>query len=73
MGEGNWVMTSDEPDVDSILANARRAGLPLNEAEAAELVKGVARMQEMTRRVRELLKEADEPAVTFSPVQETSS
>jgi hypothetical protein len=73
MGEGNWGMTSDEADVDWILASARRAGLPLNEAEAAELVKGVARMQEMTRRVRELLDQTDEPAVSFGQVQETSS
>ena len=66
-------MANDEIDVESILVAARRAGLPLTEEEAANLVKGVTRMQEMAHRVRELLKESDEPAVVFSPLRESSS
>jgi hypothetical protein len=63
-------MVSDDQDVESILAHASRVGLPLTEEEAAELVKGVARMQEMTRKVRDLLSDTDEPAVSFSAVKE---
>jgi hypothetical protein len=66
-------MASNDPDIESILAHARRAGLPLTKEEAAELVKGVSRMHEMARRVRELLNDTDEPAVTFSPLPEASS
>jgi hypothetical protein len=66
-------MTSDEPDVESILAGARRAGLPLNEEDAAEMVKGVARMRAMAREVRELLNETVEPALVFSSAHEIAS
>ena len=61
-------MTANEqPTVESILAGARHAGLPLTEEEAAELVKGVARMQDMGRTVRNLLESTTEPAPVFSP------
>ena len=59
--------TEEQPTVESILAGAKRAGLPLTEEEAAELVKGVARMQDMARTVRSLLQSTTEPAPVFSP------
>jgi hypothetical protein len=66
-------MTSrEQPDVESILAAAKHAGLPLNEEEAAELSKGVARMQDMARTVRSLLESTTEPAPTFSPGERRS-
>jgi hypothetical protein len=61
-------MTANEqPTVESILAGARYAGLPLTKEEAAELIKGVARMQDMARTVRTLLESTTEPAPVFSP------
>jgi hypothetical protein len=66
-------MVSDDQDLQSILAHASRVGLLLTEEEAAELVKGVARMQEMSRKVRDLLSDTDEPAVSFSAVRERRS
>ena len=61
-------MTANEPPtVESILAGAKHAGLPLTEEEAAELIKGVARMQDMARTVRSLLESTTEPAPIFSP------
>jgi 1-carboxybiuret hydrolase subunit AtzG-like len=65
-------MTSDEPSIDNILAIADGTGLPLTEAEAAELVKGLTRMREMAQQVRELLDSTTEPAVVFSPQAERS-
>ena len=61
-------MASEElPTVESILAGAKHAGLPLSEDEAAELVKGVGRMRDMARAVRALLESTTEPAPVFSP------
>ena len=66
-------MTSGEqPTVESILAGAKRVGLPLTEEEAAELVKGVGRMQEMASKVRSLLESTTEPAPVFSPGERRS-
>ena len=59
--------SEEQPTVESILAGAKHAGLPLTEDEAAELVKGVGRMQDMARTVRSLLEPATEPAPVFSP------
>jgi hypothetical protein len=39
----------------------------LSEEDAAELIKGVGRMQDMARSVRELLVSTTEPAPVFSP------
>jgi hypothetical protein len=66
-------MADDEPIVESILEEARQAGLPLTEEEAAELVKGVARMREMGRTVRGFLDQTMEPAAVFRVRQERSS
>jgi hypothetical protein len=63
----------DELEVQSILAGARQAGLPLTEEEAAELVKGVARLHEMAAGLRELLSDTVEPAPVFAPRQEGAS
>jgi hypothetical protein len=61
-------MVSDEqPTVESILTGAEHAGLPLTEEEAAELIKGVARMRDMARSLRSLLESTTEPAPVFSP------
>ena len=59
-----------KPTVESVLAGAMHAGLPLTEEEAAELVKGVGRMQDMARTVRGLLASTTEPAPVFSPRRE---
>jgi hypothetical protein len=53
------------PTAESILAEAQRMSLPLTPEEAAELVKGVSRMQEMARNVRTLISDATEPAPSF--------
>ena len=61
-------MASEEPpSVESILAGAKLAGLPMTDDEAAEMVKGVGRMMDMTRTVRALLESTTEPAPVFSP------
>jgi hypothetical protein len=60
-------MSETQPSVEDILAGARQAELPLTRDEAAELVKGVGRMREMARSVRELLSETTEPAPVFAP------
>jgi hypothetical protein len=60
-------MTSDnQVDVQSILAGAQRAGMPLTADEAAELVKGIGRNKDMARTVRSLLESTTEPAGVFS-------
>jgi hypothetical protein len=61
------VATEENRTVESILAGAKHAGLPLTQEEAADLVKGVARMRDMARTVRELLESTTEPAPVFSP------
>ena len=67
-------MTSEiQPTVESILAGARHVGLPLTEEEAAELIKGIGRMQDMARNVRSLLESTTEPAPVFSPGERRSS
>jgi hypothetical protein len=64
-------MASDElPSVESILAGAKLAGLPLTDEEAAGMVKGVGRMKDMARVVRDLLESTTEPAPVFSPRRE---
>jgi hypothetical protein len=65
-------MMSEEPSVEAILAVAAWTGLPLTEEEAAELVKGLTRMRDMARSVRELLESTTEPAVVFSAAEERS-
>jgi hypothetical protein len=65
-------MTIEEPNVEAIEAVADWTGLPLTEEEAAELVKGLTRMQEMARSLRELLESTTEPAVVFSAAEERS-
>ncbi len=67
-------MTSKEqPTVESILVGAERIGLPLTREEAAELVKGVGRMQDMASKVRSLLDSTTEPAPVFSPGERRKS
>jgi hypothetical protein len=66
-------MTAEEPGVDWILVAAAQAGLPLSEAEAAELVAGVVRLRGMAQTVRELLASGTEPAPVFSAGQERPS
>ena len=64
-------MVSEElPSVESMLAGAKLAGLPLTDEEAAGMVKGVGRMKDMGRVVRGLLESTTEPAPVFSPQRE---
>jgi hypothetical protein len=66
-------MADDQIDVESILAGAKQAGMPLTAEEAADLVKGVARNKEMARTVRSLLESTIEPAGVFSAATERRS
>ena len=58
--------SSDEPTVESLRLIAANSGLPLTEAEAAELLNGVKRNQEMAQALRDLLSPEVEPSPIFS-------
>ena len=57
--------TDNQPTVQSIMADARLAGLPLTEEEAGQLLKGVRRNREMAETVRKVIEASVEPAPVF--------
>ena len=59
-------MAGEEVTVQSLMAGAAQAGMPLTQEEAALLIKGVTRNRAMAATVRSLLESTSEPAGVFS-------
>lgn len=58
-------MTNQQPTLEEAKLMAARAGLPLTEAELADLLPGLARAKSQTADLREIIAKTDEPAGIF--------